>query len=70
LYNVQTSTPYISGYEDSALSSSEFFHNSVSFFLRHSTVHKAYCEVCFSHLLGKPLNFLFLIAKNYCLSYC
>lgn len=70
LLHVKTSSPDIGGDQHSAGPSTEFLHNGISLFLRHSTVHAAYCKIGLLHLFREGFSLLALIAENYRLSYC
>ena len=70
MLNIQASAPNVRGNQHSALPGSEFFHDSVSFLLWHVTVHERYSKVGFSHLAGKPLDLVSLVAKDDRLSDC
>lgn len=51
------------------LSWTEFFHDIVSFFLWHISVHRANSEIRFSHFFREPVYLALGIAKYYGLCY-
>merc|ERR1719250_67234 len=67
LLNINSSCPNISRDQDSALSTPELFHNSVSLLLWHVTVHGAHSEVSLSHLLSQPVHLTLGVAEDNCL---
>jgi len=63
LLHIKTSTPDICGYEHSALPCSELSHNSISFLLRHASMHIGDSKVGLSHFLSQPLNLVLFITE-------
>jgi len=70
LLHIKASTPHVGGDEYTGLASPKFGHDSVSFLLRHASVHKADGKVGLPHLFGEPFNLLLLVAEDYCLCDC
>lgn len=68
LLNIESSSPNISCNENSTLTSSKFSHNSISFFLRHATMHVGDSEISISHLFSEPFYSTLFITENDSLS--
>merc|ERR1719438_293534 len=67
LLDINTPGPDISGDQDSALSTPELFHNRVSFFLWHVSVHGTDGKIGLPHLLSEPVHLTLSVAENYSL---
>lgn len=69
LLDIETSTPHISGNEDTRVAQSELLHDGVSFFLHHASMHRTDREVALYHFLSEPLHSLSLVAEYHSLRY-
>ena len=68
LLNINASSPDVGADEDTTVALSKVAHDTVALFLWHLTMHAAYCEIGFSHLVRQPVDLATSIAEDDCLS--
>ena len=64
LLNIDTTSPDISGDEDSRIALSEVLHNAVALLLGHLAVHRGDSEVGLTHLVGQPVDLATSVAED------